>query len=85
MLANKEASLTLTGMEQSEIKELVDLEGQMAFVQELRNKLLGRTISASGRSIVDNQGAMILADSVSLIEEDAVLLATEVRTRWGVI
>ena len=56
----------------------------MDFVQTVRDRLLGRKIEASGRSIVDDQGAMILADSVSLMPEDSALIATEIRAKWGV-
>ena len=84
LLINKEASIKITGMEQIGMKELIDLDGQMEFVQSLRNKLLGLMVNASGRTIVDDQGAMILADNVELVDEDAALLATEVRTKWGV-
>ena len=57
----------------------------MDFVQTVRDRLLGRKIEALGRSIVDDQGAMILADSVSLIPEDSGLIATEIRAKWGLI
>ena len=50
----------------------------------LRSKLLGRTINASGRTIVDEQGAMLLADGASMVEEDAGLRATEIRAQWRV-
>ena len=46
--------------------------------------LLGRVVKASGRTIVDEQGAMILADHVELNDDDPGLLATEVRAKWGV-
>ena len=46
--------------------------------------MLGRVIKANGRTIVDEQGAMILADHVELNDDDAGLLATEVRAKWGV-
>jgi len=36
------------------------------------------------RELVDEQGAMILADHVELNDVDAGLLATEVRAKWGV-
>ena len=56
----------------------------MVFVQNLRERLLGRQLKASGRTIVDEQGAMLLADGASMVEEDAGLRATEIRAQWRV-
>jgi len=57
----------------------------MEFVQSLRNKLLGRQVVASGRVIVDGQGAMILAEKAELVNLDPAMLATEIRAKWGVV
>ena len=57
----------------------------MAFVQELRERLLGRKLRANGRTIVDEQGAMLLSDDVELIDADSVLAAAELRAKWGVV
>ena len=46
--------------------------------------MLGRNIRASGRTIVDEQGGMMLADSAEIVEEDAEMKATEIRAQWGV-
>ena len=58
--------------------------GSMQFVQNLREKLLGRELKANGRTIVDEQGAMLLSDDVNIIEVDSALVATELRAKWGV-
>jgi hypothetical protein len=84
LLTNKEATLGLLGMDESQLQDAVNDAGQVAFVQSLRGKMLGRKISASGRTIVDEQGAMLLADGASLVEEDAGLRATEIRAQWRV-
>ena len=47
--------------------------------------MLGKTINASGRTIVDEQGAMMLADHAAMVEEDAGLRATEIRAQWKVV
>ena len=49
--------------------------GSMQFVQELRERLLGREMIANGRTIVDDQGAMLLSDDVELVDTDSVLAA----------
>ena len=71
-------------MNESELQGAIDDAGQVAFVQSLRGKMLGRKINASGRTIVDEQGAMLLADGASMIDEDAGLRATEIRAQWRV-
>ena len=62
----------------------IELEGKMAYVQSLRDYLLGRDIQVNGRTIVDDQGAMILADHAVIKSDDGAMLATEVRAQWGV-
>ena len=85
LLTNKQATLTLIGMTESELQDTVSDLGQVAFVQSLREKMLGRTIKASGRTIVDEQGAMMLADGATMVDEDAGLRATEIRAQWKVV
>ena len=84
LLTNKAATLELLGMDEDQMKAAVEEDGQMAFVQSLRSKLLGRMVKATGRTIVDEQGAMMLADGASVMEEDAGMRATELRAHWGV-
>jgi replication factor A1 len=84
LLTNKEATLALLGMDEEQMKTAVEADGQMAFVQSLRALFLGRTIHATGRTIVDEQGVMMLADGASVVEEDAGMRATELRAHWGV-
>jgi hypothetical protein len=61
----------------------VSEHGKDGFVQRVREILLGRTIVASGRSIVDDQGAMLLSDKLEIPEKDSQLRATELRALWG--
>ena len=42
-------------------------------------------MKANGRTIVDEQGAMLLSDRVEIIEVDSVMVAAELRARWGVV
>jgi len=85
LIVNKEASESLTGMTQEEISSSIAENGSMQFIQELRERLLGRELVARGRTIVDEQGAMLLSDDAQLIEADSVLAAAELRTSWGVV
>ena len=84
LIVNKIASESLIGMSMDEISSFVAENGSMQFVQNLREKLLGRELKANGRTIVDEQGAMLLSDDVSIIEADSALVATELRAKWGV-
>lgn len=84
LIVNKSASENLIGMNQEQISEYIQENGSMQFVQTLRELLLGRDLKASGRTIVDEQGAMLLSDDVSLIDVDSILMASELRTKWGV-
>ncbi len=85
LIINKSASESLIGMTQDQISSHIVENGTMSFVQELRELLLGKKLKANGRTIVDDQGAMLLSDDVELIEVDSVLAATELRAKWGVV
>ena len=85
LIVNKAASESLIGMNQQSIAADISENGSMAFVQNLRERLLGRQLKASGRTIVDEQGAMLLSDDVELIELESELIAAELRTKWGVV
>lgn len=85
LIINKSASESLIGMNQEKISSHIVENGTMAFVQELRELLLGKKLKANGRTIVDEQGAMLLSDEVEIIEMDSVLVAAELRAKWGVI
>jgi hypothetical protein len=83
VLVNKDASLAVLGMDQDQMRSKVEDVGDLGFVQYVRELMLGRQISVSGRSIVDEQGAMVLADGFELEEHDAQMRASELRTQWG--
>ena len=83
LIVNKEGTESLTGMTQEEIANFIQENGSMTFVQNMREKLLGCKLMANGRTIVDEQGAMLLSDRVEIIEVDSVMVAAELRARWG--
>jgi replication factor A1 len=85
LIINKSASESLIGMNQEQISSHIVENGTMSFVQELRELLLGKKLKANGRTIVDEQGAMLLSDEVELIDMDSVLAAAELRAKWGVV
>ncbi len=84
VLINKSAALDLMNTSEDKMVSDIESEGKMEYVQSIRDYLLGRELIVSGRCIVDDQGAMILAEGADLGASDAVLLATEVRAEWGI-
>ena len=83
VLVNKEASLAALGLSLEEMRAKVEELGDVGFVQHVRELLLGRNIAVSGRSIVDDQGAMVLADGFEVEAHDAQMRASELRMQWG--
>ena len=83
VLVNKDASLAALGMSEDDMRAKVEELGDLGFVQHVRERMLGRKISVSGRSIVDDQGAMILADGFEVETHDAQMRASELRAQWG--
>ena len=84
VLINKDASLGLMNTTENKMAKAIENEGQMEYVQSIRDYILGRELVVNGRTIVDEQGAMILADKAEISATDAAMLATEVRAQWGV-
>ena len=84
LIVNRDACLGLLNSTEDDIKDRISADGQVVFVQSLRERMLGRKLTAVGRTIVDEQGAMLLAESCVLEEVDTVLLAAELRQHWGV-
>ena len=85
LLLSKDPSETFLGMDQEAVKEQVAKDGQEGFVASLRERVLARRMSVKGRSIIDDQGAMVLADEVELDQTASTDAANEVMQRWGVI
>ena len=83
VLVNKEASLAALSMADDEMRASVEEHGDLGFVQQVREHLLGRAVSVRGRTIVDEQGAMILAEGLNVESRDAQMRATELRAQWG--
>ena len=83
VLINKEASLNALGMDEATMKSSVEEHGDLGFVQVVRERMLGRSVVVGGRSIVDEQGAMILADDFAVVDQDAQMRASELRAQWG--
>ena len=71
-------------MTQEEVAETISKEGQEAFLMSVREKSLGRGVSVNGLALIDDQGAMLLADSVQDDGLDASSAAEIVIQKWEV-
>ena len=85
LLLAKDPSEAFLGMDQEAVKEQVGKDGQDGFAAFLRERVLARRLSVRGRSIIDDQGAMLLADEVEQDETTSADAANEVMQRWGVV
>ena len=83
LLVAKDAALALLATDHATMVDEIQANGSMAYVQKIRDLLLGREVDVTGRIINDGQGAMILSDGVAYVESDTGLIATELRARWG--
>ena len=55
----------------------------MTDLYQISGDNFAKMLSVSGRFLKDENGSMFIADKVSLVEEDAVMMAAEVRNTWG--
>ena len=72
-------------MTQSEVKKYISQRGKEDFISDIRSKTLAQKVTIKGRSLVDNQGAMLLAENIdyeSVKNEEAANLVIE---QWGVL
>ena len=85
LLLSKEPAEHFLGMTQSEVSEMISRDGQDSFLSSVREKALGRSVSVNGLALIDDQGAMLLADSVQDDGMSASTAAEKAIERWGVV
>lgn len=85
LLMGREPAEAFLGMEMSGVRDRIAGDGREEFIASLRARALAMPIIVHGRTIVDDQGAMVLADTAELEESDPSEAATEVMNRWGVV
>jgi hypothetical protein len=83
VIIGSEPTLAFLDTDLSGFEDMLAEKGQFGFAQSLRERLLGRQLKVGGRSIVDDQGMMIIANVIEAVEVDAVLAAAESRSKWG--
>ena len=64
LIIGREPSESFLGMTQSEVKEYISQRGKEDFISDIRSKTLAQKVTIKGRSLVDNQGAMLLAENI---------------------
>jgi len=84
LLLNRESSEAYLGKNIDEVTSQIDDFGAEVFAEELRAELLGRSVTARGRCLVDEQGAMFLASELEVSEVAPAEGAKAVRAKWGV-
>jgi|TARA_B110000438_G_scaffold102614_2_gene101512 replication factor A1 len=85
LILAKEPSEEFLGMSQEMVKEKISQRGKEDFVSEVRGKSLARKVVINGRSLVDEQGAMILAEDVNFDSVSNEDTANIVVKEWGVL
>ena len=85
LLMAKESAEEFLGMKMQAVKDEISKSGRMEFVTELRNKCLSRKVSIRGRSIVDDQGAMILSDITNFSDIDPKKYGKKIMEKWGLV
>jgi replication factor A1 len=81
----KEPSEKLLSMSQEMVKEKISKSSHEDFLAEIRNNYLARKVMINGRSLVDVQGAMILAEEVTFDTTSNEDAANLVMQEWGVL
>ena len=73
------------GIDLDAVKSEIVKQGQEGFVASLRNKLLARNVVINGRALVDEQGAMIMAEEMTFDSTSVEDAAKSVMGNWGVV
>tara|TARA_S200000501_G_scaffold34225_1_gene28420 strand:+ start:1679 stop:3370 length:1692 start_codon:yes stop_codon:yes gene_type:complete len=81
----REASEKFLGMSMGDVKSEISNIGNDAFVSNLRNRVLSRKVMVHGFCRVDDQGAMVFADRMEIMDPNPAEEAEEVMQRWGVV
>jgi replication factor A1 len=84
LLLNRESSEAYLGKNIDEVTSQIDNFGAEVFVEELRTELLGKSVTARGRCLVDEQGAMFLASELEASDVAPAEGAKAVRAKWEV-
>ena len=85
LLVSREPAESVIGESFQEITERIRTSGREPFMSELKERFLGHRVTVNGRSINDDRGCMIQAESLVVSETNSVEIAESVIERWGVV
>ncbi len=84
VIMNRQSSEKFLEKSMEEFNEELNKNGQTEFLKGLRKKLLGFPVIIRGRSIVDQQGAMFLAEELEIQSIEPKTYAMEIKSKWGI-
>ena len=84
VIMNRQSSEKFLEKSMEEFNEELNKNGQTEFLKDLRMKLLGFPTIIRGRSIVDQQGAMFLAEELEIQTIEPKSYAIEIKNKWGI-
>ena len=84
ILLNGVSTEAYLGKDIDQVTSQIDDFGAETFVEGLRADLLGKSVTARGRCLVDEQGAMFLAEELEVSSTAPADQSKAVRAKWGV-
>ena len=84
LILGRETSEAFLGMGMDDVKSEISNIGREVFVSNLKNRILSRKMGVHGRCLVDEQGAMLMAERVEILVPEPKEEAEEVMKRWEV-
>jgi replication factor A1 len=85
LLMSREPAEAFLGLGMDGVRDQIASEGREGFVASLRARALSGAMVIHGRTIVDDQGAMVLADTAELETTSPSEAAQKVMEKWGVV
>ena len=84
LILSKDVSESFLGQSFDEVRDTIQSNGSDSFLMGLRAMVVGRRFTFSGRAMIDPQGALLMADTFVMAEEDLKEMSDIVRQRWEV-
>ena len=85
LILGRDAVESFTDSNIDEVRDEITKKSNSGYIADLRNQYLARKVIVEGRAIVDQQGAMIMAESAKMDDKNAKDAANEIVSKWGVM
>jgi len=85
LIVSRAPTEALIEMTLDDVRKDVSSNGKEAFHTSMKDRFLGQRVSVKGRSINDDQGCMIVAEELNVMEADPERIANAAIDRWGVV